>query len=99
MGYFESTCVGLMVAHFINDTLRKRPIKTPPRQSAMGSLLNAITEYKKNFQPTNINFGLFPNPPGMDQTKRKDRELKRELQVKIAKEAFNTYAETYAESR
>lgn len=93
-GYFESTCIGLLVAHFINDLINERPIKTPPRESALGSLLNAITEYKKNFQPTNINFGLFPSPPGSEKMNRKDRELKRELQVKRAQEFFETYIQT-----
>lgn len=59
-GYFESTCVGLMVARFLNDQLRGRKIEKPPRATAFGSLLNAITEDNDYFQPTNINFGLFP---------------------------------------
>jgi len=72
-GYFDSTCIGLLVARIINEQLSlvrddnqflpqdSSTIKSlPPRYTAFGSLLNAITEFKKHFQPTNINFGLFP---------------------------------------
>lgn len=59
-GYFDSTCIGLLIAHFLNDCLGGRDMSRPPRSSALGSLLNAITEDNDHFQPTNINFGLFP---------------------------------------
>jgi methylenetetrahydrofolate--tRNA-(uracil-5-)-methyltransferase len=60
-GYFESTCIGLLVAHFLKQKLSDETFNPPPRESALGSLLHAITqEQKENFQPTNINFGLFP---------------------------------------
>jgi len=85
-GYFDSTCIGLLVARFIDQKLSDRPFDPPPRASAMGSLLNAITEEKENFQPTNINFGLFPSiPQKMDKTKKK------ELQLNHAREAFLNY--------
>lgn len=60
-GYFESTCIGLLVAQFLDQKLRDKPFSPPPRETALGSLLYAITqEEKKHFQPTNINFSLFP---------------------------------------
>ena len=73
-GYFESTCIGLMVARFLDVKLRAgvtmmtaaavADVATvaPPRASAMGSLLASITDETKvsHFQPTNINFGAFP---------------------------------------
>ncbi|MES3037390.1 MAG: methylenetetrahydrofolate--tRNA-(uracil(54)-C(5))-methyltransferase (FADH(2)-oxidizing) TrmFO [Bdellovibrionota bacterium] len=61
-GYFESTCVGLMVAKFLDQKLKDKPFSAPPRASAFGSILEAITEPSraKHFQPTNINLGLFP---------------------------------------
>lgn len=60
-GYFESTCIGLLVARFLDQKLQDKPFSPPPRETALGSLLFAITrEEKKHFQPTNINFSLFP---------------------------------------
>ncbi len=86
-GYFDSTCIGLLVARFLHDQLSGREISRPPRETAFGSLLNAITEPKKDFQPTNINFGLFPLL-GMEIRTQADREKKRELQLERAKTAL-----------
>ena len=86
-GYFDSTCIGLLVGLFIDDELNGRAPLLPPRESAMGSLLNAITEYKEHFQPTNINFGLFPSLT-VDTKNQEQRKVKRELQLQRAKETF-----------
>lgn len=91
-GYFESTCIGLMVAHFLNDQLSDREILIPPRASAFGSLLNAITEEgKEHFQPTNINFSLFPPVDGREFRGRRGKEARRDRQLEIAKVAMNEW--------
>lgn len=90
-GYFDSTCMGLLVAHFLNDKLNGRPVSKPPRASALGSLLNAITEDNEYFQPTNINFGLFPRIDGLDGFKREQREKKRSIQLENAKVAMKDW--------
>jgi len=88
-GYFESTCIGLLVAHFIDQKLSDKPFNPPPRESAMGSLLNAITlEDKDNFQPTNINFGLFPAV-----TERMKKDDKRPFILKKAQTALTSWLE------
>jgi methylenetetrahydrofolate--tRNA-(uracil-5-)-methyltransferase len=89
-GYFDSTCIGLLVARFLDDQLNGREISLPPRASALGSLLNGITEKKDHFQPTNINFGLFPLL-GMEIKTQQDRELKRERQLEKAKQALTEW--------
>ena len=84
-GYFDSTCMGLLVAHFLSDKLHGRVPSLPPRTSAFGSLHNAITEEKEEFQPTNINWSLFPRPEGFDKRGRKFKEQKRLRQLFSAK--------------
>ncbi len=84
-GYFDSTCIGLLVAHFLNDKLHGRAPSLPPRRSAFGSLYNAITEEKEHFQPTNINWSLFPKPEGFNRQGRKFKEQKRLKQLFSAK--------------
>ncbi len=84
-GYFDSTCIGLLVAHFLNDKVSGREISLPPRATALGSLLNAITEDNEYFQPTNINFGLFPIPPAFIGKGHDRRDQKRALQLSTAK--------------
>jgi methylenetetrahydrofolate--tRNA-(uracil-5-)-methyltransferase len=88
-GYFESTCMGLLVAHFLNQKLKQVEFGLPPRETAMGSLLNAITapEKAKNFQPTNINFGLLP--PLTEQVR--DKTLKKAKQIEIARAGFGSW--------
>ncbi|MCB9025902.1 MAG: methylenetetrahydrofolate--tRNA-(uracil(54)-C(5))-methyltransferase (FADH(2)-oxidizing) TrmFO [Bdellovibrionaceae bacterium] len=90
-GYFESTCIGLLVSQLLADKMENRPQQFPPRASAMGSLLNALNEEKEQFQPTNINFGLFPK---LDITKTKpklSRQHRRDATLKIAKDAFTEW--------
>lgn len=89
-GYFDSTCIGLLVARFLDDKVRGRTIRKPPRETAMGSLLNAITEDFDHFQPTNINFGLFPRVELPPKSKN-DKQMKRELQLSRAKTALETW--------
>ncbi|MNJ93226.1 Methylenetetrahydrofolate--tRNA-(uracil-5-)-methyltransferase TrmFO [compost metagenome] len=88
-GYFESTCVGLMVAKFINQKLQDRPFSPPPRASAMGSLLEAITDPTRadHFQPTNINFSLIPPL----EVKERDKEIRKKKQLEIARSAFEQW--------
>ncbi len=88
-GYFESTCTGLMVAHFLNQKLQDRPLSLPPRHSAFGSLLNAITDEFKidHFQPTNINFSLLPPL----EEKIRDKTQRKAIQIKMAREALATW--------
>ena len=96
-GYFESTCMGLLVARFIHQRETERSFSPPPRFSAMGSLLEAITDVERaeHFQPTNINFGLFPPPPEAAAVKKiKDKALKKSLQLGHAKTAFEAWDES-----
>lgn len=91
-GYFESTCIGLLVARFLDQKLKDKTFSPPLRQSALGSLLEAITDSFRidNFQPTNINFGLLPP---LSESIR-DKKLKKEKQIKLAREALQTWMQT-----
>lgn len=88
-GYFESTCMGILVAHFLDQKLKNQPFNPPPRETALGSLLNAITdEFRiQHFQPTNINFGLFPPI----EVQQRDKKLKKTLQIQKAKESLKNW--------
>ncbi len=98
-GYFESTCIGMLVANFLDQKVRSKTdaaeFDAPPRASALGSLLNAITDETKikHFQPTNINFGAFP-PIADEEVKtfvgnrRWNKDDKRALQIQRCREAL-----------
>jgi methylenetetrahydrofolate--tRNA-(uracil-5-)-methyltransferase len=106
-GYFESTCMGLMVARLLDKKLRgeiandgaNAPAFYPPRATALGSLVAAITDETKieHFQPTNINFGHMPQAEFTPEElavfgrRRIDKTVKRERQVENARAAFKTW--------
>jgi methylenetetrahydrofolate--tRNA-(uracil-5-)-methyltransferase len=101
-GYFESTCMGLLVANFLDRKLRGlTPVDShdlsasaPPRATAMGALLEAITDETKidHFQPTNINFGhLPPVPERSADGKRIDKTIRRTQQVTNARQAMTEW--------
>lgn len=89
-GYFESTCIGLLVANFIEQKLNDKVFSPPPRNSAMGSLLEAITDPFRadHFQPTNINFALIPPWP----EEIKDKKEKKQKQVDRARTELAAWA-------
>ncbi len=82
-GYVESTAMGLLAG--INGArlaAGKKPV-VPPRETALGSLIAHLTGTDPDrFQPSNINFGLFPKLPGKVPKKfRGDHYAARALQA------------------
>jgi methylenetetrahydrofolate--tRNA-(uracil-5-)-methyltransferase len=71
-GYFESACTGMLVSQFIDSFVKDAQAKIPPAETALGALLNAVTDERDNFQPTNINWGLFPP---LDNIKKHDKKM------------------------
>jgi methylenetetrahydrofolate--tRNA-(uracil-5-)-methyltransferase len=83
-GYMESTAMGLIAG--INAALRVqgRHIPPVPANAAHGALIRHITETDpEHFQPSNINFGLFPASGSL--VKMRDKKLKK---AKIAERAL-----------
>lgn len=60
-GYVESAAMGLLAGINAAKLLRELPLTVPPPETALGSLINHLTQSQsKHFQPSNVNFGLFP---------------------------------------
>ena len=74
-GYVESAAVGLMAGRFAAAERLGQAAEPPPLTTAMGALLNHITQGAdaETFQPMNVNFGLFP--PIESRAKGRDRKL------------------------
>ena len=89
-GYFESTCIGLLVAKFLNQKITDQKFSKPPRESAMGSLLEAITDESRadGFQPTNINFGLLLPVNENAGINMRDKAAKKQFQIERAQKAL-----------
>ena len=94
-GYVESSAIGLLAGLFISLLIKNKEIIFPPNESALGSLLNHVTNNanRDTFQPMNINFGLFPNIISNDGKQKKiDKRLRRNLISQNALDKINEWA-------
>ena len=94
-GYVESSAIGLLAGLFISLLIKNKEIIFPPNETALGSLLNHVTNNanRDTFQPMNINFGLFPNIISNDGKQKKiDKRLRRNLISQNALDKINEWA-------
>jgi methylenetetrahydrofolate--tRNA-(uracil-5-)-methyltransferase len=64
-GYVESTAMGLLAGVNAAHSFNGQTIILPPPTTALGALVGHITNsYAPDYQPMNINFGLFPSLEG-----------------------------------
>ncbi|MCA1765272.1 MAG: methylenetetrahydrofolate--tRNA-(uracil(54)-C(5))-methyltransferase (FADH(2)-oxidizing) TrmFO, partial [Desulfobulbaceae bacterium] len=60
-GYLESTAMGLLAGLNAARLAAGLELPAPPADTALGALIRHLTDSEpKRFQPSNINFGLFP---------------------------------------
>ena len=77
-GYIESASVGWLSGYFAAcEILGKEPI-LPPKTTAFGAMLGHLQDQTniENYQPMNINFGIFPTIQGEITTNGKFRKIK-----------------------
>ena len=74
-GYVESSAVGLACGLMTAAEIHGHAFTPPPPTTALGALLGHITgdAGRADYQPMNVNFGLFPPPEG--RIKKKERKL------------------------
>ena len=72
-GYVESAAIGLIAGRFAAAELLSRAMTPPPADTALGALLGHVTGNvaTADYQPMNVNFGLFPP---LDDVKKKQRK-------------------------
>jgi len=74
-GYVESAGCGFLAGLFAAATLQDKTLLLPPKTTALGALLTHLSEAAADdFQPMNVNYGLFPPLEGVKK-KRADRRL------------------------
>ncbi len=75
-GYVESAACGFLAGIFAVAFLAQIEIPPPPATTALGALVSHLTGADaENFQPMNVNYGLFPPLEGKRLRKRADRRL------------------------
>ncbi|MBR1604746.1 MAG: methylenetetrahydrofolate--tRNA-(uracil(54)-C(5))-methyltransferase (FADH(2)-oxidizing) TrmFO [Alphaproteobacteria bacterium] len=77
-GYIESASIGLLCGYFSACDIKQKEPVLPPRTTAFGSMLAHLTDATNidDYQPMNINFGLFPTIQSEITEKGKFRKLK-----------------------
>ncbi len=87
-GYVESVACGLWAGMKVHALLSGLPLPPPPPVTALGALMAHLGLPVKHFQPSNVHFGLMPEP---DQNVRK-KERKPWYSTR-AREAFARWRE------
>lgn len=86
-GYLESAACGLWLGLSLAKRFGGKSVPKPPRKTALGALLGHLeTRPDKQFQPSNVNFGLMP---GLE--KRMKKKFRKEAYGKRAQEAFTRW--------
>jgi len=82
-GYVESSAMGLVASLSAMCRLKGTSFSSPPAETAIGSLLQYVTSKEGNYQPMNINFGLFSGPEIRirDKKKRNQHIIHRALEM------------------
>ena len=72
-GYVESAAIGLIAGRFAAAEILGQELAPPPADTALGALLGHVTGNVEtaDYQPMNVNFGLFPT---LDDVKKKQRK-------------------------
>ncbi len=74
-GYIESTAMGLVAGVNLARAVLKKEFVPVPEVTAHGALIRYITESSpEGFQPSNINFGLFPPIKGRFRNKKQKKQ-------------------------
>lgn len=71
-GYLESAACGLWLGLSLSEALHGRPLPPPPETSPLGALMGHLRREVKNFQPSNVQYGLMPELG--EKAKKKDRK-------------------------
>ena len=73
-GYVESAASGLIAGRNAASLVRREALRVPPRTTAIGALAFYVSHANpRDYQPTNITFGIMEPPPGhvRDKQQRK----------------------------
>ncbi len=82
-GYLESSAMGLVASLSALSRLQGAAFSPPPEETALGALLKYVSGKEGNYQPMNINFGLFSGPEIRirDKKKRNQNIIRRALDM------------------
>ena len=95
-GYIEAMATGFLAGVNASQVARGRAPVPPPRRTAMGSLVNYVSNADpRNFQPMNITFALLPPLEEQDRRRLRKKVDRRRFQVELALQDFEQWRADY----
>jgi methylenetetrahydrofolate--tRNA-(uracil-5-)-methyltransferase len=91
-GYVESAASGLMAGIFAAALALGAPLPVFPRESAHGALLHHLANKAGDFQPSNVNFSLFPP---VITTARQSKEARYLAYTERALQSIDDFIQVY----
>lgn len=87
-GYVESAAMGLYASFSISARIEGEELAPPSPATALGALIRHVTQASPdNFQPMNVNFGLFEAPRSLMRKDKREELAKRALEeIRLWKE-------------
>ena len=92
-GYVESAAIGLLVGRIVGAKILGEEVMLPPPDTALGALAHHLITENNNFQPMNINFGLFKSAINNLKGKKNRRE-RYSSYTSTAKSSFLSWLES-----
>lgn len=93
-GYVESADVGMMAGYFAACLVQNQTPLLPPKTTATGAMLGHLHDTTTEYQPMNINFGIFPTIQGEITNNGKFRKIKgAERKEAYCRRALNDFAQ------
>ena len=92
-GYVESAAIGLLVGRIVGAKILGEEVMLPPPDTALGALAHHLITENNNFQPMNINFGLFKSTVNNLKGKKNRRE-RYSSYTSTAKSSFLSWLES-----
>lgn len=91
-GYVESANMGMLAGYYASCFAKEQTPIVPPKTTATGAMLGHLLDTTADYQPMNINFGIFPTIQGEITSNGKFHKIKgADRKAAYCKRALNNF--------